>query len=117
VYNAQNYWVSRFCPSSGILNTRGHSVSEAESVSILKGWNHLLCWVSKLADETAVFSYLSLVHAPVYLCDVLVFLMIFEYLYVYLLWCWLVRHIISCYESVLSWVCSVLCKLVELLSS
>jgi hypothetical protein len=28
VYNAQNHWGSRLCPSSGILNTRKHNVSE-----------------------------------------------------------------------------------------
>jgi hypothetical protein len=36
VYNIQNYWVSGLCPSSGILNTRKHNVSETGSVSIMK---------------------------------------------------------------------------------
>jgi hypothetical protein len=32
----QNYLVSGLCPSSEILNTRKHSVSEIGSVSVLK---------------------------------------------------------------------------------
>jgi hypothetical protein len=32
----QNYWGSGLCPSSGILKTTKHSVSETESVSILR---------------------------------------------------------------------------------
>jgi hypothetical protein len=35
VYNIQNYWVFGPCPSSGILKTRDHSVSETGSVSAL----------------------------------------------------------------------------------
>jgi hypothetical protein len=35
VYNTQNYWVSGLCPSSEILNTRKHKVSETGSVSVL----------------------------------------------------------------------------------
>jgi hypothetical protein len=36
-YNTQNYWVSGFCPLSGILNTRKHSVSETmrETLTLL----------------------------------------------------------------------------------
>jgi hypothetical protein len=37
VYNSQNYWVSGLCPSSGILNTIKHDVSEIVSVSVLSG--------------------------------------------------------------------------------
>jgi hypothetical protein len=36
VFNTQNYWVSGLCPSSGILNTRKHNVSETGSVSVLR---------------------------------------------------------------------------------
>jgi hypothetical protein len=36
VYNIQNCWASSLCPSSGILNTRNHNVSETGSVSILR---------------------------------------------------------------------------------
>jgi hypothetical protein len=36
VYNTQNYWVSGLCPSSRILNTRKHNVSETGSVSVLR---------------------------------------------------------------------------------
>jgi hypothetical protein len=32
VYNTQNYWVSGLCPSSGILETRKHNVSETGSI-------------------------------------------------------------------------------------
>jgi hypothetical protein len=32
VYNAQNYWVTGLCPSSGILNTREHKVPETGAV-------------------------------------------------------------------------------------
>jgi hypothetical protein len=36
-FNNQDHWVFGFCPLSGILkNTKGHSVSETESVSILR---------------------------------------------------------------------------------
>jgi hypothetical protein len=33
VHNAQNCWLSGRCPSSGILNTREHDVSETDPVS------------------------------------------------------------------------------------
>jgi hypothetical protein len=36
VYNTQSYWIFRLCPSSGILETREHNVSETGSVSILR---------------------------------------------------------------------------------
>jgi hypothetical protein len=36
VYNTQNYWVFRLSPSSGILKTRKHNVSETESVSVFR---------------------------------------------------------------------------------
>jgi S-adenosylmethionine hydrolase len=36
VYNTQNYWIFGLSPSSGVLETRKHSVSETESVSILR---------------------------------------------------------------------------------
>jgi hypothetical protein len=32
----QNYWVSGLCPSSGILNTGKHKVSETGSVSVFR---------------------------------------------------------------------------------
>jgi hypothetical protein len=32
----QNYWVLGLCPSSGILETRKHNVSETGSVSVLR---------------------------------------------------------------------------------
>jgi hypothetical protein len=32
----QNYWVSGLCPSSGILNTRKHNISETESLSVVR---------------------------------------------------------------------------------
>jgi hypothetical protein len=36
VYNTQKYWVPGLCPSSGILNTRKHNVSENGYLSILR---------------------------------------------------------------------------------
>jgi hypothetical protein len=36
VYNTQNYWVLGLCPSSGILQTRKHNVSETGCVSVLR---------------------------------------------------------------------------------
>jgi hypothetical protein len=36
VYNTQNYCVFGLCPSSGVLETRKHDVSETGSVSVLK---------------------------------------------------------------------------------
>jgi hypothetical protein len=36
VYNTQNYWIFVLCPSSGILVTRKHDVSETGSVSALR---------------------------------------------------------------------------------
>jgi hypothetical protein len=36
VYNTQNYWIFGLCPSSGILETRKHNVSETGSVSVLR---------------------------------------------------------------------------------
>jgi hypothetical protein len=34
------------CPSSGIVKTREHNVSETESISVLRwGGRHVLCWV------------------------------------------------------------------------
>jgi hypothetical protein len=48
VYNTQNYWVFGLFPSSGILGTRKHDVSETESVSVLRcgrGGRHLISWV------------------------------------------------------------------------
>jgi hypothetical protein len=36
VYTARNYWVFGLCPSSGILETRKHDVSEAGYVSFLR---------------------------------------------------------------------------------
>jgi hypothetical protein len=36
MYNTQNYWVFGLCPSSGILETRKHSISETGSVSVLR---------------------------------------------------------------------------------
>jgi hypothetical protein len=34
VYDAENYWVSELCPSSGILNFRKHNVWDTGSVPI-----------------------------------------------------------------------------------
>jgi hypothetical protein len=34
--NTQNYWISGLCPSSEILNSRKHNVSETGSVSVLR---------------------------------------------------------------------------------
>jgi hypothetical protein len=36
VYNTQNCWVFGLCPSSGILKTREHNVSEIGSASVLR---------------------------------------------------------------------------------
>jgi hypothetical protein len=36
VYNTQSYWVFQLRPSSGILKTRKHNVSETGSVSVLR---------------------------------------------------------------------------------
>jgi hypothetical protein len=36
VYKTQNYWVFGLCPSSGIVETRKHNVSETGSVSVLR---------------------------------------------------------------------------------
>jgi hypothetical protein len=33
---SQNYWVYELCPSSSILETRKHNISETGSVSILR---------------------------------------------------------------------------------
>jgi hypothetical protein len=46
VYNTLNYWVCGLCPLPGILNTRKQSVSEAESIFVLR-WREreTLCWV------------------------------------------------------------------------
>jgi hypothetical protein len=33
---SQNYWVLGLCPSSGVLETRKHNVSETGSISILR---------------------------------------------------------------------------------
>jgi hypothetical protein len=35
-FDAQDYWVSGFFPSSGILSTRKHNVSETGSLSVLR---------------------------------------------------------------------------------
>jgi hypothetical protein len=37
VYNTQNYWGFGLCPSSGILETRKHNVSETGSVFVVRG--------------------------------------------------------------------------------
>jgi hypothetical protein len=43
---SQNYWVFRFCPSSGILKFREHHVSETRSFSVFRwGGRHPLCSV------------------------------------------------------------------------
>jgi hypothetical protein len=34
--NTQNYWVFGLCPTSGILKTRKHNVSETETISVLR---------------------------------------------------------------------------------
>jgi hypothetical protein len=36
VYHTQNYWVFGLFPSSGVLGTRKHDVSETGSVSVLR---------------------------------------------------------------------------------
>jgi hypothetical protein len=38
VYNTQNYWVFGLCPSSDILETTKHNVSETGSISVLRRW-------------------------------------------------------------------------------
>jgi hypothetical protein len=46
VYDTQNYWVFRLFPSSGILETRKHDISETGSVS------EISCFlVSKIPDD------------------------------------------------------------------
>jgi hypothetical protein len=43
--STQNYWVFGLFPSSGILGSRKHDVSETGSVSVLRcGGRHLLSW-------------------------------------------------------------------------
>jgi hypothetical protein len=44
---AQNYWVFGLCPSSSVVETRKHNISETGSVSVLRcgQGRHLLCWV------------------------------------------------------------------------
>jgi hypothetical protein len=42
VYNTQNYWGVLVFPSSGILETRNHDVSETGSVSVLRDLNELV---------------------------------------------------------------------------
>jgi hypothetical protein len=36
VYNTQNYWDFGLCPTSGILESRKHNVSETGSVSVFR---------------------------------------------------------------------------------
>jgi hypothetical protein len=36
VYNTQNYWVFGLFPSSGIVGTRKHDVSETRFISVLR---------------------------------------------------------------------------------
>jgi hypothetical protein len=36
IYNSHNHFVSRLCPSFGIINTRKHNVSKTGSISILR---------------------------------------------------------------------------------
>jgi hypothetical protein len=43
-YNTNNYWVFGLCPSSGIVGTRKHDVSETGSVSVLRCVH--ICWLS-----------------------------------------------------------------------
>jgi hypothetical protein len=38
VYDTKNYRVYGFCPSSGILETRGHTVLETGCASALRRW-------------------------------------------------------------------------------
>jgi hypothetical protein len=57
VYNTQNYWGFRPRPSSGILETRKHNVSETESVS--KMLNFLIFRIRKM-DEVQNQVILSL---------------------------------------------------------
>jgi hypothetical protein len=47
VCNTQNHWVSGLCPSSGILNSREHNVSETGSVSVLR-WERGVIEVQRL---------------------------------------------------------------------
>jgi hypothetical protein len=61
-YNTQNYWVFGLCPSSGILETRKHNVSETGSVSVL-----LLCRVpykeltSIIGQSMSVYIYIAII--------------------------------------------------------
>jgi hypothetical protein len=42
---SQSYWVFGLCPSSGIIKTREHNVSETGFVSVLRwGWRNQHCW-------------------------------------------------------------------------
>jgi hypothetical protein len=43
--DTQNYWVFGLCPSSGILKTRKHGVSEIGSVTVLRCGEETLFWV------------------------------------------------------------------------
>jgi hypothetical protein len=44
VYNAQNHWVCRLCPSSGILNTRKQRFGNWKCFRPqVRGGRHLLC--------------------------------------------------------------------------
>jgi hypothetical protein len=48
VYNSQNYWGFVLCPSSGILETRKHNVSDTGYLSVLRlggGVEETLCCV------------------------------------------------------------------------
>jgi hypothetical protein len=51
VYNTQNYWLSGFCPLSGILNTRKH-VLETGSDEETDPVSEMLCFlVFRIPDD------------------------------------------------------------------
>jgi hypothetical protein len=55
VYNTQNYWFFGFIPSSGILGTRKHDVSETGSVPVLSCVYQLLLSISKIQHHPSLF--------------------------------------------------------------
>jgi hypothetical protein len=50
MYHTQNYWVFGLRPSSGILETRKHNVSETGFVSVLR-WEEDTYSVRSLRDQ------------------------------------------------------------------
>jgi hypothetical protein len=67
-WTTQNYWDFGLCPSSGILETREHNVSETESVSFLR-WGGDTYSVRSLIGEL-YFSILLHCLCQKYICTV-----------------------------------------------